>query len=100
VEGAPGALVLEWRKVNAQWHRNQSAMRMELLAEHDTVDGESKIENYRAMGPAPWSVPPPGLIRFVRASDEPTDVRALLFASKVHAADCSTTARSDGRLRL
>jgi hypothetical protein len=37
-------------------HRNQSAIRMELLAEHGTVDGESKIDNYRAMGPAPLSV--------------------------------------------
>jgi hypothetical protein len=31
-------------------------IRMELLAEHGTVDGESKIDNYRAMGPAPMSV--------------------------------------------
>lgn len=42
--------------IQAQWRRNQSAIRMELLAEHGTVDGETKIDNYAALGPAPWSI--------------------------------------------
>ena len=47
----------DWEpRVQRQWEANQAAIRMGLLAEHGTVDGEAKIENYRAMGAAPWSV--------------------------------------------
>jgi hypothetical protein len=42
--------------IQAQWRSNQSKVRMELLAEYGTAEGEAKIENYRAMGPAPWSI--------------------------------------------
>lgn len=40
----------------AQWRDNQAAIRMQLLAEHGTVNGERKIADYRLMGPAPWSI--------------------------------------------
>lgn len=47
----------DWEpSIQEQWRSNQAAVRMDLLAEHGTVGGETKIENYRAMGPAPWSV--------------------------------------------
>lgn len=42
--------------VQEQWRTNQSSVRMELLAELGTVDGEAKIDNYRLLGPAPWSI--------------------------------------------
>lgn len=42
--------------IKEQWHTNQSIVRMQLLAELGTVDGEAKIDNFRAMGPAPWSI--------------------------------------------
>jgi hypothetical protein len=42
--------------IKEQWRGNQSKVRMHLLAEHGTVDGDEKIENFRAMGPAPWSI--------------------------------------------
>lgn len=42
--------------IQKQWRTNQANIRMGLLAEHGTVDGEAKIANYRAMGPAPWSI--------------------------------------------
>ncbi len=46
-----------WEQViQEQWRSNQAAIRMGLLAEHGTASGEAKIENYRAMGAAPWSV--------------------------------------------
>ena len=38
------------------WSGNQSAVRMELLAEFGTVLGEDKIANFVAMGPEPWSI--------------------------------------------
>lgn len=47
----------DWEpQTKQQWRTNQANTRMGLLAEHGTVDGEAKIENYRAMGPAPWSI--------------------------------------------
>jgi hypothetical protein len=38
------------------WRQNQAIVRADLLAELGELDGDAKIENYRAMGPAPWSV--------------------------------------------
>ncbi|NHC16341.1 hypothetical protein [Motilibacter deserti] len=47
----------DWESaLQEQWRSNQANVRMGLLAEHGTIDGETKIENYRAMGPAPWSI--------------------------------------------
>jgi len=43
-------------QIQEQWRSNQSRHRMNLLAEYGTVDGEAKIDNYRAMGDAPWSI--------------------------------------------
>lgn len=42
--------------IKEKWCSNHSGVRMNLLAEHVTVDGDEKIENFRAMGPAPWSI--------------------------------------------
>jgi len=42
--------------IREQWRANQASIRMGLLAELGTVDGETKIENYQAMGHAPWSI--------------------------------------------
>jgi hypothetical protein len=42
--------------IQEQWRTNQAAIRMELLAEHGTVRGEAKIDNFMTMGPAPWSI--------------------------------------------
>lgn len=47
----------DWEpKIADQWRDNQAQVRMELLAEHGTRLGEDKIDNFRAMGPAPWSM--------------------------------------------
>lgn len=42
--------------VKEQWRGNKSSVRMHLLAEHGTIDGDEKIENFCALGPAPWSI--------------------------------------------
>jgi hypothetical protein len=42
--------------LQAQWRQNQAGVRMGLLAEHGTDDGEQKIADYQLMGPAPWSI--------------------------------------------
>ena len=47
----------DWEpQIKQQWRTNQANIRMGLLAEHGTVNGEAKINSYRAMGPAPWSI--------------------------------------------
>jgi hypothetical protein len=47
----------DWEpQVQEQWRSSQSNIRMGLLAVYGTVDGEAKIDNYRAMGDAPWSI--------------------------------------------
>ncbi|MDX6542351.1 MAG: hypothetical protein QOI71_3961 [Gaiellales bacterium] len=47
----------DWEpRIKDQWLDNQAAVRAGLLGELGAADGEAKIENYRAMGPAPWSV--------------------------------------------
>lgn len=43
-------------EIKEQWRTNQSSVRMALLAELGTIDGEDKIQNYMQLGPAPWSV--------------------------------------------
>ena len=43
-------------KIKAQWEENKQQVTAGLLAELGPVEGERKLENYRAMGPAPWSV--------------------------------------------
>lgn len=42
--------------VRSQWAANQAAVRAGLLAELGTANAEAKVENYRAMGSAPWSI--------------------------------------------
>jgi hypothetical protein len=42
--------------IKAQWEENKQQVTAGLLAELGPVEGERKLENYRAMGPAPWSV--------------------------------------------
>lgn len=44
------------QRIIDQLRRNQAAVRMDLLAHLGTSNGEAKIDNYRAMGPAPWSI--------------------------------------------
>ncbi len=38
------------------WEKNKAQVRAELLAEHGPADEVQKLDNYRAMGSAPWSV--------------------------------------------
>jgi hypothetical protein len=47
----------DWdEQVKASWKVNKAQVREELRAEFGTVDAEAKLDNYRAMGPAPWSI--------------------------------------------
>jgi hypothetical protein len=47
----------DWEpEVAAQWRHTQSSIRMSVLAEHGTINGDDKIANFTAMGPAPWSI--------------------------------------------
>lgn len=47
----------EWEPdIKAMWQANQAEVLRGLLAELGPVDGDHKLDNYRAMGPAPWSV--------------------------------------------
>lgn len=42
--------------IKAMWRSNKSMVREDLIAELGSTDAEQKLDNYRAMGPAPWSV--------------------------------------------
>jgi hypothetical protein len=42
--------------IKAMWNANKVAVRERLLAELGSADAERKLDNYRAMGPEPWSV--------------------------------------------
>jgi hypothetical protein len=47
----------EWEpEVKDMWASNQEGVRSGLLAELGWLDEQSKLDNYRAMGPEPWSV--------------------------------------------
>jgi hypothetical protein len=47
----------EWDStIKAQWEQSKEQVRAELLVEFGTFDAERKLDNYRVMGPAPWSV--------------------------------------------
>lgn len=47
----------EWDpETTSMWEKNKAQVRAELVAEHGPTDGAQKLDNYRAMGPAPWSV--------------------------------------------
>jgi hypothetical protein len=47
----------EWAsEIKALWEENKARVRADLIAEFGSADAEDKLENYRAMGPAPWSV--------------------------------------------
>lgn len=52
------------------WKEMKAQVNAELFGELGPVDGEAKLENYRAMGPAPWSVvfEHSSLLRQVRSS--------------------------------
>ncbi len=43
-------------QIKASWDRNKAQVRDELQAEFGTIDAEAKLDNYRAMGSAPWSI--------------------------------------------
>jgi hypothetical protein len=61
----------EWdADIKALWHENKAKVRANLLSEFGCADGERKLENYREMGPAPWSVvfEHTALLRQVRSS--------------------------------
>ena len=42
--------------IKAMWEANKASVREGVLAEFGSLDGDRKLDNYRAMGPAPWSV--------------------------------------------
>jgi hypothetical protein len=47
----------EWDSdIKALWEQNKAQVRAELLGELGPFDAQRKLDNYRAMGPAPWSV--------------------------------------------
>jgi len=43
-------------EARAMWERHKAQVRAELVAELGALRAEQKLDNYRAMGPAPWSV--------------------------------------------
>jgi hypothetical protein len=57
-------------EIKAMWQENKAKIRANLLSELGCADGERKLENYREMGPAPWSVvfEHTALLRQVRGS--------------------------------
>ena len=57
-------------EVKAMWEENKAGVRANLLAEFGPLDADAKLDNYRAMGPAPWSVvfEHSALLRQVRSS--------------------------------
>jgi hypothetical protein len=47
----------EWdSRTKALWEENKEMVQAGLLAELGSTDSDAKLDNYRAMGPAPWSV--------------------------------------------
>src|SRR5215204_196309 len=57
-------------EIKAMWQENKARVGADLLAELGPFDGDAKMANYRAMGPAPWSVvfEHSALLRQVRSS--------------------------------
>lgn len=57
-------------EIKAMWQESKARVRADLLAELGPFDGDAKMDNYRAMGPAPWSVvfEHSALLRQVRSS--------------------------------
>lgn len=43
-------------EIKSMWRANKAEIEQGLIAEFGSIDGQRKLENYRAMGPAPWSV--------------------------------------------
>jgi hypothetical protein len=61
----------EWDvEIKAMWEENKAGVRANLLAEFGPLDADAKLDNYRSMGPAPWSVvfEHSALLRQVRSS--------------------------------
>jgi hypothetical protein len=61
----------DWEpQIKEMWASNQEGVRDGLLAELGRAGGQDKLDNYRAMGPAPWSVvfQHSALLRQVRSS--------------------------------
>ncbi len=61
----------EWDfEIKTMWEEGKAGVRQELLAELGLINGDAKLDNYRAMGPAPWSVvfEHSALLRQVRSS--------------------------------
>lgn len=47
----------EWEPgIKTMWEENKAGVRADLMSELGSKDYEAKLDNYRAMGPAPWSV--------------------------------------------
>lgn len=47
----------EWEPgIKTMWEENKAAVRADLMSELGSKGFEVKLDNYRAMGPAPWSV--------------------------------------------
>lgn len=47
----------DWEpEIKALWDENKATVRAELIAEFGSSASTQKLDNYRAMGPAPWSV--------------------------------------------
>lgn len=57
-------------EIKAMWQENKAKIHANLLSGLGCADGERKLENYREMGPAPWSVvfEHTALLRQVRSS--------------------------------
>jgi hypothetical protein len=47
----------DWEpEIKSMWKENQAGVRGDLISELGSKGYETKLDNYRAMGPAPWSV--------------------------------------------
>ena len=61
----------EWdAEIKSMWEEIKAQVHVDLLAEFGPSNAEAKLDNYRAMGPAPWSVvfKHTALLRQVRSS--------------------------------
>jgi hypothetical protein len=81
-------------------------VRAELIGEFGAFDAEAKFENYRALGPAPWSVvfEHTVLLRQVRGSHgyfSPALVGACALGERMlhHLVDVLRNGPADGRIR-
>jgi hypothetical protein len=57
-------------EIKGMWEENKAPVRANLIAEFGSTDAETKLNNYQAMGAAPWSVvfEHSALLRQVRSS--------------------------------